>query len=552
MKTHTLIPIFAAALLGLSAAAVTAVSAPAALHAEAGSTVYGTTSSGLKYAYDSDGTEAVIRGYNGSAQTVTIPSYIDGKKVTVIEDEAFSPYRTFDNKNHPVDVTSVTIPNTVRSIGFRAFYQVPLNKISLPASVTSVGQEAFSSCNSLTEVKIYGKAALGYNSFRSCSKLTTVDLKDSVTLDSFSFDNCKKLTTLKIRKASTLGVGAFFGCKALQNLQMHSGCTLDDEVFSYCTALKQLNGQDFVLRETLSSGVQRPYLSTDAETRDFIRYAFTSCMNVGFLHTFCSEFCEYLVATETDPWMSDAIKARQLHDWLIRSCDYDHRESASNSPSYQENHSAYSVFVSYALDGHGKTVCEGFSKAYTMLLSQAGIESYVLLGGARIAGRSNHIWNLVKIEGQYYQCDVTWDNSYYDSGNSVAFGTYYRHHMKSNADMNNLHRINGVLAYYQPTVLSYDQSDHNLLVYSESQAEQALAQMIDNATPSVTDTNLDGILDDDYDLDGRGGADDYWDDLLARMQLAGTLYGYDTDINEKLSTVVYSRHLAYVVQTMTG
>ena len=549
MKKHSIIPLFAAVLMGVSASAYLAGSEPAAIHAEAGYSVHGITSSGIEYYHDdAAGSEITISGYKGTSQTVVIPDYIDGRKVTAIQELAFSPY--LNNGNQPANITSVTIPNTIRTIGFRAFYKVPLTKLSLPASVVLVDQEAFSCCQSLKELKIYGKTEIGLMAFDGCKNLNSVDIKENAVLDFCAFNNCKNLQTLIIRKASSLGACAFKSCKNLKSIQIADGCTYDQNVFTDCTSLEKVNGHRVVKYSATNMGVQQPYFNSDTSVRNLVRYTFTNCSNVGFLHKFCEDYCAYIVASETDPWMSDAVKARQLHYWLVRCCDYDQREAGDNPPSYQENHSPYSVFVSYELDGHGKTVCEGFAKAYTMLLKKANIESYVLLGKTRIAGRTNHIWNLVKLGDRYYECDVTWDNSQYDKGNSVAFGTNYRYFMKNSVEMQQLHKINGLPAYYLATLQTYSKEDHDLLVYDKDQGEQVLHNTQNILTRSFTDTNTDGIRDGDYDLDGLGGEEDYWDDLLARQQLAGTIYGYDTDINNKLSNVVYRLHLEYVMHTM--
>ena len=104
--------------------------------------------------------------------------------------------------------------------------------------------------------------------------------------------------------------------------------------------------------------------------------------------------------------MCDALKARQLHDWLIRHCEYED-EANGETLDDNENHVASSVFLSYAINtrgsGVGETVCDGFAKAYTMLLSKVGIESYYI-------GHDLHVWNLVKIDGKFYHVDVTSDN----------------------------------------------------------------------------------------------------------------------------------------------
>src|SRR5581483_11940516 len=55
-------------------------------------------------------------------------------------------------------LTSVTIPNSVTSIGYYAFYGCGLTNVTIPAGVTGLGREALGSCGSLTVVLFLGNA----------------------------------------------------------------------------------------------------------------------------------------------------------------------------------------------------------------------------------------------------------------------------------------------------------------------------------------------------------------------------------------------------------
>ena len=93
-------------------------------------------------------------------------------------------------------MTSVTIPNSVTSIGEHAFYECSgLTSVTIPNSVTSIGGGAFSYCNGLTSVTIPNSVtSIGSQAFYGCSGLTSVTIPNSVT-DIFSeaFAKCSKL-----------------------------------------------------------------------------------------------------------------------------------------------------------------------------------------------------------------------------------------------------------------------------------------------------------------------------------------------------------------------
>lgn len=94
--------------------------------------------------------------------------------------------------------TSITIPNSVTSIGSWAFnWCLSLKSITIPDSVTSIGGGAFENCRGLTSVKIgNGITFIGYNTFYRCFSLTSITIPNSVT---------------------SIGYGAFFECNNLKS-----------------------------------------------------------------------------------------------------------------------------------------------------------------------------------------------------------------------------------------------------------------------------------------------------------------------------------------------
>lgn len=86
---------------------------------------------------------------------------------------------------------------------------------------------------------------------------------------------------------------------------------------------------------------------------------------------------------------------KELMD-LVRY-DYDtYRGLASNSLSY-----SWRGALAYGL-----AVCEGYSEALTLLLGKVGIESKMVSSRPM-----NHAWNMVKIDGEWYHVDATWEDT---------------------------------------------------------------------------------------------------------------------------------------------
>lgn len=111
-----------------------------------------------------------------------------GLKAVYITDIAKWCNISFDNLANPLSyahnlylngklVTDLVIPNSVTSIGDSAFEDCTgLNSITIPNSVTSIGDFAFCSCKGLTSVTIGNSVtSIGNDAFRGCTGLTSIN-----------------------------------------------------------------------------------------------------------------------------------------------------------------------------------------------------------------------------------------------------------------------------------------------------------------------------------------------------------------------------------------
>ena len=75
-----------------------------------------------------------------------------------------------------VEAVSITIPDSVTSIGNTAFYFCSgLTSINIPSGVTSIGNQAFYVCSGLTSINIpSGVTSIGSDAFNGCRSLTSV------------------------------------------------------------------------------------------------------------------------------------------------------------------------------------------------------------------------------------------------------------------------------------------------------------------------------------------------------------------------------------------
>jgi hypothetical protein len=144
---------------------------------------------------------SVIAIYGGGFEGKQLTSVTIPNSVTSIGYEAFRGNR----------LTSVTIPNSVTSIGGRAFLENQLTSITIPNSVTSIGALAFAG-NRLTSVTIPNSVTSIDTGAFAGNRLTSVTIPNSVTSIGTGVFRENQLTSVTIPNSVTsIGAGAFVG-----------------------------------------------------------------------------------------------------------------------------------------------------------------------------------------------------------------------------------------------------------------------------------------------------------------------------------------------------
>lgn len=91
-----------------------------------------------------------------------------------------------------------------------------------------------------------------------------------------------------------------------------------------------------------------------------------------------------------------------IHDYLVSNIDY---IDTGNS-----------IFNAYDALINGKAVCSGYTECFKTFMDMLGIENATISG---TAGNQQHIWNVVKLDGEWYHVDVTWDDPVGSTSNHI-------------------------------------------------------------------------------------------------------------------------------------
>jgi hypothetical protein len=178
------------------------------------------TGGDFEVAKNEDGVTLMITDYKGSAKNVSIPKELNGLPVTVIDEDAFMGK----------GLTGVVIPEGViaikgfggDSVGRGAFACNQLTSVTIPKGVTTIGMNAFRD-NQLTSVTIPNSVTtIGMNAFRS-NQLTSVTIPDSVTkIEEGAFEK-NPLTSLVLGKGLTYLLRGVFRGNKLTSITIKKG-----------------------------------------------------------------------------------------------------------------------------------------------------------------------------------------------------------------------------------------------------------------------------------------------------------------------------------------
>ncbi len=181
----------------------------------------------FEYRENEDGTIDIYE-YNGTDETVTFPSEIDGKKVKCIGSSAYSVSDT---------LKYVTVSEGIT--GLRASFESceNLETVSLPSTLKTIGKSAFSRCHKLREINLpEGLISIGDRAFFECSELNNINLPDGLeSIGNSAFGNCASIEKLVIPDSVTYIGDYAFGLNYEDRIPIYGNP--DAYIKTYCDTI---------------------------------------------------------------------------------------------------------------------------------------------------------------------------------------------------------------------------------------------------------------------------------------------------------------------------
>ena len=190
---------------------------------------------GIVYDISADGTYAEVIEYTGTATKIKIADTYQGLPVETIYDSVFAGRE---------DIVSVSLPTTLKSIGYMAFSQTGLTEITLPEGLTNIGRGAFSFCPSLTTIYFNStECSTGLSGFYMddvsfAPFVGTIGYNQKGEINIFISRNVKFIDSCMFAG----GKGSLYGnlgCKVY--FENESVCERIEAFAFYCSVLKSIN-----------------------------------------------------------------------------------------------------------------------------------------------------------------------------------------------------------------------------------------------------------------------------------------------------------------------
>ena len=103
-----------------------------------------------------------------------------------------------------------------------------------------------------------------------------------------------------------------------------------------------------------------------------------------------------------------------LYDWVVQKIDYGWKHADVLEETPRVAYTPYGGLVDRM------AVCLGYASSFQLLMEMAGMECITVVGASH-ASTGDHAWNMVRLDGEWYCVDATWDSAFRDTMNGCEW-----------------------------------------------------------------------------------------------------------------------------------
>ncbi|MGI2294092.1 leucine-rich repeat domain-containing protein [Paenibacillus sp. GXUN7292] len=285
--------------------------------------------------------------------------------------------------NRLTRLSSVNVPHTrIRSLdGIQALQK--LTRIELPDNLIK-DLSPLSSLRELQELVLHRNSIEDLSPLSSLSNLEGLFVSHNFITRLDALSSLTKLESLNIASNAVTSIKELQKLKQLSYLEMNNNAVSDISVIADLPLMDELNVDgNPVIDMSFVKGMN--YLGSKSAA---------STQELGLK-------AREIIQSIIRPGMSELEKETAVHDYILSRTQYDHQEFSKGIPTASRPYDAYGALIEqYA-------VCDGYARAMQMLGKLAGLDIYYIDG---ISG-SGHAWNLIRLNGEFYHVDATWNDS---------------------------------------------------------------------------------------------------------------------------------------------
>lgn len=138
---------------------------------------------------------------------------------------------------------TITLPEGLEEIGYRAFYGNRIFSCKLPSTVTTLGTYAFYNNTYLQDFTFNSNTTAIPSYFLcNCTNLKTVSgIENVINFNECCFSGCTSLSSIGTPKPINIYNEAFYNCQSLNAIDFSETTTIGNSAFYYCKSLKEIN-----------------------------------------------------------------------------------------------------------------------------------------------------------------------------------------------------------------------------------------------------------------------------------------------------------------------